>query len=145
MINPPLRSPREKTGRLYYFGRMIDKIRLHLRGELSEDYHANFGQIRSLDGLLSGFVNRSHAAIVERVKQGGTDEEILEWCFAQGFRPNETQIYVWNSFAEKLGWRDSVSRTVTKIREATGAGTVGLETIFDSIDADEGRSIEADA
>jgi len=38
-----------------------------------------------------------------------------------------------------------VSRTVTKIREARGAGTVGLETIFDCIDADEGRAIEADA
>lgn len=76
MINPPLRSPREKTGRLYHFGRMIDKIRLHLRSELPEDYQANFGQIRSLDGLLSGFLNLTHAAVVERVKQGGTDEEI---------------------------------------------------------------------
>ena len=145
MINPPLRSPREKTGRLYHFGRMIDKIRLHLRSELPEDYQANFGQIRSLDGLLSGFLNLTHAAIVERVNQGGTDEEILEWCFAHGFRPNETQIYVWNGFAEKLGWHDSVSRTVARIREARGAGAAGLETIFDCIDADEGRATQANA
>jgi len=139
MTGSGLRSPREKVGGLCYFGRMMDKIRLHLCGELPEDYRANFGQIRSLDGLLSGFLNLPHAAIVERVRQGGTDEEILEWCFAHGFRPNETQIFIWNNFAEKLGWRDSVSRTVSRIKEAKGAGAAGLETIFDIIDADEGR------
>ena len=78
MINPPFRSPREKVGGLYYFGRMIDKIRAHLRGELPEEYKRNFGH--GLDGALSEFLNLNHSAIVERVRQGGTDEEILEWC-----------------------------------------------------------------
>lgn len=31
MNNPRLRSPRTKVGGLYHFGRMVDKIRLHLR------------------------------------------------------------------------------------------------------------------
>jgi hypothetical protein len=30
----PLRSPPEKVGGLVHFGRMLDKIRLHARGEL---------------------------------------------------------------------------------------------------------------
>ena len=33
-----------------YFPRMLDKIRLHARGELHEDYHANFGGARHMDG-----------------------------------------------------------------------------------------------
>jgi len=38
-----LRSPSEKIGGLFYFGRMLDKIRLHAKGELPSDYHANLG------------------------------------------------------------------------------------------------------
>ena len=29
-----MRSPNEKVGGLYHFGRMMDKIRLHLRDQL---------------------------------------------------------------------------------------------------------------
>jgi gluconokinase len=38
-----LRSPSEKVGGLFYFGRMLDKIRLRAKGELPSDYHANLG------------------------------------------------------------------------------------------------------
>jgi Domain of unknown function (DUF5069) len=40
----PLRSPSEKVGGLFYFGRMLDKIRRHAKGELRSDYHANLGK-----------------------------------------------------------------------------------------------------
>jgi Domain of unknown function (DUF5069) len=138
-MNVPIRSPGEKVGGLVYFGRMIDKIRLHLRDELPDDYHANFGQPRTLDGALSGFLNLKHSEIVDRTRQGGTDEEILEWCFANGLRPNEIQIRIWNSFAEKLGWRDSASATVERVKKRVGPGGIGIATIFDCLDADERR------
>jgi gluconokinase len=141
MINPPMRSPREKVGGICYFGRMIDKIRLHLEDALPEEYNANFGQIRSLDGWLSGFLNLTHRAVVDRVRQGGTDEEILEWCFVQGFRPNETQIHIWNRFAEKLGWRDSAGATVARVKQAVGPAAAGVETIFDCLESDEHRPV----
>jgi hypothetical protein len=35
------KSPREMTRGMMYFPRMLDKIRLHARGELHEDYHKN--------------------------------------------------------------------------------------------------------
>ena len=55
MIDPPMRSPREKVGGIYHFGRMLDKIRLHLRGELPEEYRPNFGWAVGLDGFCCGF------------------------------------------------------------------------------------------
>jgi hypothetical protein len=36
-------------------------------------------------------------AIAERVAQGGADDEILQWCYAQGFRPTQAEIDDWNS------------------------------------------------
>lgn len=42
-MNSYPKSPREMTEGIMYFPRMLDKIRLHARGELGEDYHANLG------------------------------------------------------------------------------------------------------
>ena len=44
MATMALRSPSEKVGGLFYFGRMLDKIRRHAKGELRSDYHANLGK-----------------------------------------------------------------------------------------------------
>ena len=41
---PGLRSPYAQVGGLVYFGRMLDKIRKHARGELREDFHEMLGQ-----------------------------------------------------------------------------------------------------
>ncbi len=38
MSKVALRSPSEKVGGLFYFGRMLDKIRLNAKGELPPDY-----------------------------------------------------------------------------------------------------------
>ena len=138
MKHPGLRSPRDKVGGLVYFGRMIDKIRLHLGGELPDDYRENFGSNAALDGVLARFLNLEHSEIVERTAEGGSDEEILEWCFVHGHRPNEMQVRVWNAFAEKLGWRDPAARTVARVNQRLGLGGE-LATIFDCIDADEDR------
>src|SRR5438477_10432564 len=56
MIDPPFRSPREPVGGLYYFGRMLDKIRCNLREKLPEEYRPNFGLSVGLDGMLCGML-----------------------------------------------------------------------------------------
>ena len=41
---PGLRGCYDKVGRLIYFGRMLDKIRLHTAGQLPPDYVENLGE-----------------------------------------------------------------------------------------------------
>jgi gluconokinase len=50
------KSPLETTKGLMYFPRMLDKIRLHARGALPEDYHKNFGTPHTADGACPGVV-----------------------------------------------------------------------------------------
>src|SRR6266542_2065813 len=88
-MNTYPRSPKEMTRGMMYFPRMLDKIRLHSRGELHEDYHKNLGAPQTLDGACCNFLRVHHRDLRERVLQGGTDEEILEWCFENDRRPNE--------------------------------------------------------
>src|SRR5205823_9945463 len=94
MATVALRSPSEKMGGLFYFGRMVDKIRLHAQGELPSDYHANLG--KGFDEKCTNFLRINYERLVQRVNRGGTDEEILHWCFDHGRRPDENDVYVWN-------------------------------------------------
>ena len=138
MSSVDLRSPSEKVGDLFYFGRMLDKIRSHAKGELHPDYHANLG--KGFDEKCVTFLQINYDQLVERVRQGGSDEEILQWCFSVGRRPSEDDIYVWNEFMRKRGWNDEVSETVERRkREAGMADRSDIQTAFQFIDADERR------
>ena len=147
MKNPPFRSPCERVGGLVHFGRMLDKIRLQLRGELPEEYRPNFGLSFGLDGTLCGVLAIEHADLIKRVSAGGTDEEILEWCYARGTRLNAVQKRVWNEYARKLGWNDRASAFIEKVRAEDGSTmeTAHLHTAFELMDHREGRTTPADA
>ena len=138
MAQVPPRGPSEKVGGLFYFGRMLDKIRLHARGELPSDYHANLGT--GFDEKCVKFVRVDYHRLVERVKQGGTDEEILGWCFTVDRKPSEDDVYVWNEFMRKRGWNDEVSEMVVRRKAEAGmTDRSDIQTSFQFIDADEGR------
>jgi hypothetical protein len=80
--------------------------------------------------------------LVLRVAQGGSDEEILEWCFESGRRPREDEIHIWNEFMRKRGWNDEISETLTlRKKEAGMADRSEIRTMFEFIDADEGRPL----
>lgn len=141
MQNPPQRSPRLRVGGLVHFGRMMDKIRAYQRGELPEEYHPNLGLSVGLDGMLCAFLTISFEALHERVAQGGTDEEVLEWCFVQtGFRPTKMQARIWNEFARKYGWNDVASRFLDQVAAEEGISRESCPTAFDLIDQREGRA-----
>jgi gluconokinase len=138
------KSPKEMTSGMMYFPRMLDKIRLHLRGDLHEDYQENLGALKAADGICCNFLRVHHRDLIDRVKRGGTDEEILEWCFEKGRRLNDGDLFVWNGFASKLGWRDSISpRLEQRKKEAGISERDDIVTIPDLIDFDEGRFPEA--
>jgi len=138
MAKVPLRSPSEKVGGLFHFGRMLDKIRLHAQGQLPSDYHANLG--KGFDEKCVKFIRVDYEKLVERVKQGGTDQQILEWSFTAGRRPTEHDVYVWNEFMRKVGWNDEVSEMVSRRKAEAGmTDRSDIQTSFQFIDADEGR------
>lgn len=134
------KSPKEMTRGILYFPRMLDKIRLHASGELHEDYHKNFGTPRTADSACCNFLRVHHRDLRERVRQGGTDEEILEWCFEKGRRLNAGDILVWNGFISKLGWRDFATPMLEERKRKHGiADRADIVTIHDLIDFDENR------
>ena len=128
------------TGGMMYFPRMLDKIRLHARGELGEDYHANLGGPKTADGMCLDFLRVDYADLCERVQQGGSDEEILEWCFEKGRGLNKGDLIVWNGFISKLGWNDFATPLIERQKKKYGiADRTDIVTIPDLIDFDEER------
>jgi Domain of unknown function (DUF5069) len=67
------KSLKETAGGMMYFPRMLDKIRLHSRGELGEEYHANLGTPRTADAACTNFLRVSYPELCKRVAQGGSD------------------------------------------------------------------------
>jgi gluconokinase len=54
------------------------------------------------------------------VRAGGTDDEILDWCFASFGRPNEEKIKFWNNFVVKRCWRDDSTGELEETKRANG-------------------------
>lgn len=134
-----MRSPNAKTGGVVYFARMLDKIRAQAASELPAEYQANLG--KGFDAECSTFLKIDYDQLVERMKQGGNDEEILQWCLETGRRPSEREIFIWNEFMRKRGWNDDISPTLDRRKKEAGmADRSEIKTMFAFIDADEGRS-----
>jgi gluconokinase len=133
---PGLRSNYAKVGRLVYFGRMLDKIRLHAAGRLPADYHKNLGT--GFDGRCCSFLRVAYADLQARTLAGGTDEEILAWAHERGGPRTDDECLWWNGFMMKRGWRDSGSATLQQRIKEFGLEGKPIETMFDLNDFDEG-------
>ena len=143
MIDPPFRSPRTKLGGLHHLGRMLDKIRCDLAGTLPEEYRPNLGLSVGLDGFLCGFLRVQFADVRQKISQGLSDDEMVEWCFATGLRPNSMQRRIWNGFWEKFGWRDLATSVIDDLKKKEGLDNrPELQTAFDVIDEREGRGVK---
>jgi hypothetical protein len=138
----PIRSPRHTIGGIVVLARIIDKIRLNAEGKLPEGYHVGIvpGN-RTFDDRVCKFLGVDFDELSARVLQGGSDEEILEWCFAHGHKPDAEQIEVWNAFLTKRGWRDPATTGFTESKIEAGFGDRDdIQTFFDLMDAEEGRA-----
>lgn len=138
---PGLRSPYLKTGRIVYFGRMLDKIRLHAAGQLPEAYVANLGETKwgVFDARCCRFLGIRYEDLRTKVLAGGTDEEVLDWAETNGTPRDDEACEIWNGFMTKRGWRDEVSDLVGQRVAESGLETRPIATMFDYIDFDEGR------
>ena len=137
---PGLRSPHDMVGGIVHFGRMLDKIRLHAANKLPPDYHKNLGV--GFDGSCCAFLAVKYEDIIARVKLGGEDEDVLEWCLANGRKPSPEEIEMFNGYLRKRGWRDDASKRLAQRKKEYGIENRDeVQTFFDIIDADEGREI----
>ena len=135
---PGLRSSYEKVGGVVYFGRMLDKIRLHAAGQLPKGYNVGTKVWTWFDARCTRFLAVDYQKLAERVLAGGTDEEILASCFEHGRRPSDEEIEIWNEFMTKRGWRDSSSAALAEAKRLRGfADRDDIQTAFEFHLADE--------
>ena len=134
------KSPTETVGGMMWFPRMLDKIRLHAKGELHSDYHENLGRTAAMDGRCLNFLRVNFDDLKKRIEQGGSDEEILEWCYQKGRRPNKGDLEIWNGFMIKFGWKDPATPFLEKRKRDAGIPhRTDIEAFSQLIDLDEGR------
>lgn len=138
---PGLRSPYVKVGRLVYFGRMLDKIRLHAAGRLPAEYQGNLGEAKwgVFDARCCRFLGVRYEDIKARVLAGESDEQVLLWAEANGQRRDDEACEIWNGFLSKRGWRDDLSPLLEQRVTEAGFESKPIATMFDYIDFDEGR------
>ena len=138
-MNPDLPvSGYQKTERLVYFARMCSKARLMLRGVLPKPYHEYIGV--GFDGRCCRFLGVDYADIKRLIEEGKSDDDILQWCYQHGRCPNDEEVFIWNLFMEKRGWRDDDSPLVQREKDSIGMGHRDeIQTLFDFYDFDEGR------
>jgi hypothetical protein len=143
---PGLRSCYAKVGRLVYFGRLLDKLRLHAAGRLPAEYQANLGdaQFYVLDGRCCRFLGVAYADLKARALAGGTDDELLAWAHGAGTPRTDEECHMWNRFILKLGWRDERSAVLPQRIRDSGLTGRPIETLVDHIEYDEGRDPVAD-
>jgi hypothetical protein len=141
-IIPGLRSPLEKIKGLVHFGRMLDKIRLAAAGKLPKDWMQYRGTEAggTFDARCCRFLRISYSAIeAEALKSDKTDEQLLEWVFANGRKPDDDEIEIWNEFMSKRGWRDAATKRLNERLAEIGLPPGTVDTMFEFIDLDEGR------
>jgi hypothetical protein len=134
-------SDYSETKGLIYFARMLDKIRLNAEGRLAPGYFVGVADPTFFDARCTRFLGVDYDELAIRTLQGGSNNEILDWCFARrGRKPTEEEILFWNSFISKRGWRDESSADLAAAKERLGwEGRDDIQTWLDLHDAEEGR------
>ncbi len=140
---PGLRSPWDTVGRVYHFGRILDKIRLFRNGNLPEPWAAAMGSLPGFDGTCCRFLHIDYAALENETLKGKKDDELFEWATTVGRKPNDEEIEIWNAYLSKRCWRDKYSHRLHARLAEVGMPVGSVYTMFDLIDLDEGRSFRA--
>jgi gluconokinase len=120
---------------------MLDKIRMHLAGDIDEAYRPYLG--KGFDGRCCEFLRVDYEDLRKLVEEGQSNEEVLAWCCQNGRNWDDMDILMYNSFMVKRGWNDEdpeVSAWLGELKRRTGlAHRDDLKTFFEYLDADEQR------
>jgi len=130
----------QETKGLIYFARMLDKIRLNAAGKLAPGYFCGVEDPTFFDARCTRFLGINYNELARRTLEGGSDEEILEWCYEKGRRLNEGDLVIWNNFMAKFGWNDFATPTLERLKKEHGVtDRSDIVTMGDMIDFDEKR------
>lgn len=133
------RSPRETMDGWSYLPRYIDKIRLHLAGQLHADYQENFGQ--GFDGMWLKYAGVTHEQMIEVVKKSITDGEVCDWVRKNVKKsPAEKSAHAQDILNRpKADNAEAVARLKMRKEQSGFSQRDDIKTFVDYIDADEKR------
>lgn len=132
-------SPTTELDGLPYFPRMCEKIRMLASGDLHPDLHANLGL--GMDKWTCQFLGVDYGALEAVVLEGKSDEDVLAWARDTGVDRPEYERDWWLAFMRSVGFRDRLSDKLKERITESGLGDRDdILTMFDYIDADEGRT-----
>lgn len=136
---PGLRSPYARVGRIVYFGRMLDKIRLQAAGQLPlGEYGTNLG--KGFDGRCCAFLRVNYDELkAHTLASTGHDAQVLAWAEQRGGKRSDDECETWNGFMMKRGWRDDASDILRKRIRESNLESAPIQSMFDYLDFDEGR------
>ncbi len=132
------RSPREMMSGWVYLPRFVDKIRLHLAGQLSPEYANNFTQ--GFDAKWLEAAGLTAERLIEMVRSTITDGQVADWVRCN-VRKSDAEKKAFADFILNRGNDTDESRARLAQRKAeTGlAHRHDIRTFVDMIDADEKR------
>ena len=137
-----IRSPLQKVAGCYYLGRLTDKIRLELAGQLSEDYRPYLFHRHGADTKFMIYFGLAKEEIVEAVKASDSDDARMAAWFVQRTGLDEQKLNTWNELAVNLGKQGyPMAKTLVWAKEnlLPRCTDPTIDTVFKAIEWDEGR------
>ena len=137
------RSPKVRLGDIAHLGRIIDKVRLRQAGQIQDYNYLTVG----FDRYLLDFLELDASAFEQKVRDGGTDQEILDWVRAHMKNYTQEEIAQWNQRIETSGPMDEAGKArfqqrledVAKKRGVAVATLPHVTAWSDLIELDEDR------
>jgi len=134
----PPASPRDEVSGYVYFTRLCSKVRLHQSGKLDPEFLPNMG--KGMDLWTCQLLHVDYTELEKVIIAGASDQEALEWCWNSGTQPNEHEVNWWNSFMRNRCFRDDLSEVLIRRKKESGwQDSDEIQTMFDYLDADDGR------
>ena len=145
-----LRSPRERLGGYSFLSRLMNKVRLHDKGVLPDEYHPNLlsQSERTFDGRFLQFTGISPEALKTAILSSKDDGVVLEWVRRNANPRSQEEIELWSDSCEKTLSIPTPERiamragSYPKVAKDLGLFLLGSINPCDMIDFDEGRISE---
>src|SRR5438105_6021107 len=137
-----IRSPFEKLAECYYLARFLDKIRLELIGQLSEDYRAYLFHPHGVDTKFLNCFGLTKEEMIEATKASGMDDSKMAAWFEERTGLSKEKRSNWNELAVNLGKQGyPMVKTLIWAKQNLMPRCTDptIDTVFKAIEWDEGR------